>query len=116
MSIGATVEAGDLHDDAFSRDPFAVWERLRHDAPLFHDTVDDVYLLTHVDEALLRLVRVERSRTRRAIIAVQFGHQDGGQLVRKLYGHPDAARARGRIRGAFRQAPPVPVPLVAALL
>ena len=23
-------------------------------------------------------------------IALQFGHQDGGELVRKLYGHPDA--------------------------
>jgi hypothetical protein len=25
-------------------------------------------------------------------IALHFGHQDGGELVRKLYGHPDAAR------------------------
>jgi integrase len=47
-------------------------------------------------------------------IALHFGHQDGGELVRKLYGHPDAARARDRVREAFRQAPPVPVPLVAA--
>ena len=50
MSIGAAVEAGDLHDDAFARDPFPVWERLRHEAPLFHDTVDDVYLLTRYDD------------------------------------------------------------------
>jgi integrase len=47
-------------------------------------------------------------------IALQFGHQDGGELVRKLYGHPDAARARARIREAFRQAPPAPVPLIAS--
>jgi len=49
-------------------------------------------------------------------IAIQFGHQDGGELVRKLYGHPDAARARERVRvrEAFKQAPPAPVPLVAA--
>ena len=46
-------------------------------------------------------------------IALQFGHQDGGELVRKLYGHPDAARARERVREAFRQAPPAPRPLVA---
>jgi hypothetical protein len=47
-------------------------------------------------------------------IALHFGHQDGGELVRKLYGHPDAALARERVREAFRQAPPAPVPLVAA--
>ena len=46
-------------------------------------------------------------------IALHFGHQDGGELVRKLYGHPDAALARERVREAFRQAPPVPVPLAA---
>jgi cytochrome P450 len=50
VSVGAAVEAGDLHDDAFARDPFPVWERLRHEAPLFHDTVDDVYLLTRYDD------------------------------------------------------------------
>jgi hypothetical protein len=32
--------------------------------------------------------------------------------VRKLYGHPDAALARDRVREAFRQAPAAPVPLV----
>jgi hypothetical protein len=35
-------------------------------------------------------------------IALHFGHQDGGELVRKLYGHPDAARARERVHEAFR--------------
>jgi integrase len=47
-------------------------------------------------------------------IALQFGHQDGGELVRKLYGHPDAVLARERVREAFRQAPPAPTPLRAA--
>jgi integrase len=44
-------------------------------------------------------------------IALHFGHQDGGALVRKLYGHPDAARARDRVRQVFRQALSAPVPL-----
>jgi integrase len=44
-------------------------------------------------------------------IALQFGHQDGGELVRKNYGHPDAALARQRVREAFRQAPAAPVPI-----
>jgi hypothetical protein len=47
-------------------------------------------------------------------IALQFGQQGGGELVRKLYGHPDAALARKRVREAFEQAPAPPVPLVAA--
>ena len=46
-------------------------------------------------------------------IAIQFGHRDGGDLVRKVYGHADAARARERVREAFRNAPRAPVPLVA---
>lgn len=44
-------------------------------------------------------------------IAQHFGHQDGGELVRKLYGHFDQVRARSRIREAFAKAPTTPVPL-----
>ena len=56
MSTRSAIRPSDLHDEAFARDPFPVWERLRHDAPLFHDTVDDVYLLTRYDDvaAILR--------------------------------------------------------------
>ena len=45
------------------------------------------------------------------VIAAQFGHRDGGKLVRTLYGHPDAAIARHRVREAFRSAPTAPIPL-----
>ena len=50
MSTRSAIERADLHDEAFARDPFPVWERLRHEAPLFHDTIDDVYLLTRYDD------------------------------------------------------------------
>lgn len=46
-------------------------------------------------------------------IALEFGHQDGGQLVRTTYAHPDAAIARERVREAYRRAPAAPIPLVA---
>src|SRR4051812_39068934 len=46
-------------------------------------------------------------------IAQHFGHQDGGDLVRTLYGHFDQAKARDRVREAFAAAPPTPVPLAA---
>lgn len=41
------------------------------------------------------------------VVAQQLGHTDGGTLVRELYGHPDAAIARERIRAAFRAVPAV---------
>jgi integrase len=44
-------------------------------------------------------------------IALHFGHRDGGELVRKLYGHADAALARERVREAFREAPKMPTPM-----
>jgi hypothetical protein len=47
-------------------------------------------------------------------IALHLGHQDGGELVRTRYGHPDAALARQRVREAFKSAPAAPAPLVAA--
>jgi integrase len=48
------------------------------------------------------------------VIALHFGHQDGGELVRKNYGHPDVAISRERVREAFKRAPTAPIPLVAA--
>ena len=56
MSIRSAVDPASLHDEAFAADPFPVWERLRHEAPLLHDTVDDVYLLTRYEDvaAVLR--------------------------------------------------------------
>ena len=48
-----------------------------------------------------------------ADIAQQFGHQDGGELVRRLYGHSDTALARERVRDAFAAAAAMPVPLAA---
>ncbi|HEX6659835.1 MAG TPA: hypothetical protein VF065_17210, partial [Ilumatobacter sp.] len=47
-------------------------------------------------------------------IAQHLGHHDGGELVRRLYGHFDQALARDRVREAFAQAPAAPVPLAVA--
>ena len=46
-------------------------------------------------------------------IALQFGRQDGGELVRTRYGHAEAVLARERVRRAYEQAPAAPVPLIA---
>lgn len=45
------------------------------------------------------------------VIALHLGHQDGGELVRKTYGHPDEELARRRIRDANRTRPADPIPL-----
>lgn len=34
-------------------------------------------------------------------VAIALGHQDGGNLVRRLYGHRDRGRALDRIVGAY---------------
>ena len=44
------VEPGDLHAQSYFDDPFPIWEQLRHEQPLFHDTVDDRWLLTRYDD------------------------------------------------------------------
>lgn len=49
----------DLHGPSYFRDPFPVWKQLRHEQPLFHDTVDDRWLLTRYDD----VVRVFRDPT-----------------------------------------------------
>jgi integrase len=36
-------------------------------------------------------------------VAIALGHQDGGNLVRRLYGHRDTARALDRIVGAYAE-------------
>jgi integrase len=44
-------------------------------------------------------------------IADHFGHQDGGELVRKLYGHFDSKLSRARVRKAFADGPGAPAVL-----
>ncbi len=38
---------------------------------------------------------------RRADVAVQLGHTDGGKLVMSTYGHPSEERARQTLKEAF---------------
>ena len=47
------IDPVDLHTQACVQDPFPVWQRLRHDQPLLHDTVDDRWLLTRYVDRLV---------------------------------------------------------------
>jgi len=44
------VTPAELHGAPYFDDPFPVWERLRHEQPLFHDTLDERWLLTRYDD------------------------------------------------------------------
>ncbi len=56
MKDRTAVSPEELHRPSFALDPYPVWRRLQHEAPLFRDTVDDVWLLTRYDDvaAVLR--------------------------------------------------------------
>ena len=43
-------------------------------------------------------------------VAVQLGHTDGGELVRKVYGHPAPRHSLDRVRGVLDGAACVPAP------
>ena len=44
------MNPGRLHDEAFATDPHPVWAELRRSQPVFHDTTDNVWLITrHAD-------------------------------------------------------------------
>lgn len=70
------------------------WNRVRAAAGLGDTTL---YMATrhHFGWYALNVLGLES-----AVIAEQFGHKDGGKLVEQLYGHPDRARRRQRLREA----------------
>jgi cytochrome P450 len=50
--VGRTgaLDSHALHDDAFADEPDGVWRHLRDHAPVFHDAIDDVFVLTRHDD------------------------------------------------------------------
>jgi integrase len=74
------------------------WNRVRAAAGLGNTTL---YTATrhHFGWYALNILGLES-----AVIAEQFGHKDGGKLVEQLYGHPDRAKRRQRLREAHDEA------------
>lgn len=111
-----------LHRDSYLRDPFPTWERLRHEAPLWHDAVADRWVVTRYDDVLTVLrddvtYGVERPYRR---FSAQIGRSlvncDGREhAVRRSLVAPElvgrnldahAGRIRGRVEGALAAWPP----------
>ncbi|MEQ8716851.1 MAG: cytochrome P450 [Acidimicrobiales bacterium] len=58
------VTPEDLYSESFNADPFPPWERLRHEQPLFRDTVAECWLLTRYDDVAAVLQDHETYSTR----------------------------------------------------
>jgi cytochrome P450 len=58
------IEPADIHEDPYLGDPFPVWKRLRREQPLFHDTVDERWLLTRYDDVVAVMSDHETYSTR----------------------------------------------------
>jgi len=41
-----------LHTEAYRRNPFGAWRRLRHDAPIWYDAVAEAWIVTRYDDVL----------------------------------------------------------------
>jgi hypothetical protein len=109
----------DLHSTAYFDDPFPLWERLRHDQPLFHDTVDDRWLLTRYDDVASVFrdhdtystngssISVQSPSARREISSPRPIAGDGGQAVHGgssvegRVGHLQSARGMTGDQGAI---------------
>ena len=46
-----TFSSEQLHDQNYFNDPFPIWEQMRHEHPIFHDTIDNRWLITRYDDA-----------------------------------------------------------------
>jgi pulcherriminic acid synthase len=64
-----------LHDRAFSLDPFPIWTQLRHEAPIFHDTKDRVYVVSRHPDVIEAFSDSERftARLYRKTLGAVFG-------------------------------------------
>lgn len=112
MSTRVTVSPDELHGPAFDQNPYAVWNRLQHDAPLFHDSIDDVWLLTRYDDvvAVLRddvtystaLYRTSFGK----VIGDTFAQHDGERHARerrRVAPHLIGAKMRDRLAPIVRK-------------
>ena len=45
-----TIRPESLHDDEFARNPSPAWRRLREEAPVYHDPIDGVIVLSRYDD------------------------------------------------------------------
>ncbi len=85
-----------LHDDAYRRDPAPVWEQMRHDHPLFHDPVNDIWWLSRYHDVAAVFADHEtysastyELTTGEVIGPTLISRDDHGHVVRRSIVAPD---------------------------
>ncbi len=85
-----------LHGDDYARHPEPVWRRLRHDHPLFHDPIDDVWLLTRYADVVAVFADHEtysaatyEQTTGEVVGPTLISRDDHGHVVRRSIVAPD---------------------------
>jgi pulcherriminic acid synthase len=83
------ISSADLGTDAYARDPFPVWRRLRYEQPLLHDVASNRWMLTRYDDvvAVLRDPVTYSTRTYQDRFRPVFGRTlaelDGPRHIRE---------------------------------
>lgn len=69
------IDSARLHDDAFALDPHRVWAQMRRDAPVFHDTIDGVWIVTRHADVIAGFSDTDRfsNRLYRKTLGAVFG-------------------------------------------
>ncbi len=49
--MGSALTSEQLHNQAYFDDPFPIWQQMRHEYPIFHDVIDNRWLITRYDDA-----------------------------------------------------------------
>jgi pulcherriminic acid synthase len=86
-----TMDVGVLHDEAFARDPLPAWRRLRDEHPFFHDTVEDVHVLSRHEDVRwgfteaqgVSLINRVYARTVGKVFGSTFLEMDGREHVQR---------------------------------
>lgn len=88
-TAGAALPADLLHTAAYAADPFPAWERLRHEAPIWHDPIADRWIVSRYHD----VVAVFRDSTTYGVARPyrRFSDQIGPTLV-NLDGPPHRVR------------------------
>lgn len=92
------IDPARLHDDSFALDPYSVWGEMRREAPVFHDTIDGVWIITRHEDVIAGFSDTKRfsNRLYRKTLGTVFGpnllQMDGGPHIalRKIVGPPFA--------------------------
>lgn len=84
-----TVSGADLRSDAYSRDPFPVWRRMREEQPLLYDEVGDRWILSRYDDVMTVLGQPQIYSTRtyqerfRPVFGRTLAELDGPRHIRE---------------------------------